>query len=120
MEPRELAKQIDLINERFMDVQREIASALELAKSFKTTLDGLKAALAEEKPEKAVYEWVQIADVLPQEGETVFARWPNGTVNWTYYRKSAEYPGAFCFYDQLGQAITAPKEWRSLKQDEAV
>ena len=59
------------------------------------------------------YEWTQTADVLPHEGETVLARWIDGVMNWTYYRKSVEYPGAFCFYDQFGKAVTAPKEWLS-------
>lgn len=60
-------------------------------------------------------EWVQIADILPPEGEQVLARWCDSVVNWTYYKKSVEYPGAFCFYDQHGQAVTAPKEWLAPK-----
>ena len=120
MNEKELAKQVGIIGDRFKDIQRELAGVIEMARSFQSTLDGLKIALAAEGEAKASYEWVQLADVLPQEGETVFARWHDGTVNWVYYRKSAEYPGAFCFYNQMGQAITAPKEWRSLKQDEAI
>lgn len=63
------------------------------------------------------YEWTQTADVLPHEGETVLARWIDGVMNWTYYRKSVEYPGAFCFYDQFGKAVTAPKEWLSARTE---
>ena len=33
--------------------------------------------------------WVQISEVLPPEGELVLARWHNGDVGWTYYRKSS-------------------------------
>lgn len=58
--------------------------------------------------------WVQIAEVLPPEGESVLARWFNGDVGWTYYRKSVEYPGAFCFYRNDGASIEAPKEWNSV------
>ena len=55
--------------------------------------------------------WVQISEVLPPEGETVYARWHDGTERETFYRKSVEYPGAFVFYDLFGQAVMAPKEW---------
>ena len=56
-------------------------------------------------------EWVQLSEVLPPEGETVYARWHDGTERETFYRKSVEYPGAFVFYDLFGQAVMAPKEW---------
>ena len=57
--------------------------------------------------------WVQISEALPPEGECVLARWHNGDIGWTYYRKSVEYPGAYCFYSNDGP-IDAPKEWYSV------
>ena len=62
-------------------------------------------------------EWVQLSEVLPPEGETVYARWHDGTERETFYRKSVEYPGAFVFYDLFGQAVMAPKEWLAVKTE---
>lgn len=61
-------------------------------------------------------EWVQIAEVLPKEGQTVEARWFDGHVGKAFYKTSFEYPGAYVFYNGDGRAVTAPKEWRELKE----
>jgi len=71
--------------------------------------------LALEEPKNG---WVQIADVLPREGEMVVARWQDGVVGCVYYRKSVEYPGAFCFYDSFGESVLAPKEWLDVEFEE--
>ena len=114
--------QLDRLSSLFGGVAQTIADALDTLIEIREDLPDPEE---EEEPDAspALYkatdlEWVQIADVLPHEGETVLARWHDGVVNWTYYKKSVEYPGAFVFYDQLGQAVTAPKEWLSPKQKE--
>lgn len=114
-----LQTQLDRLAKLFGGVAQTVDDALDTLVEIRENLPDANEE-EEETPDAspALYkatdlEWVQIADVLPPEGEQVLARWCDSVVNWTYYKKSVEYPGAFCFYDQHGQAVTAPKEWLS-------
>lgn len=101
-----------------------VETCAELSDTFFEVYADVSAAEKEKKAEEesnaqieraglnpAEAEWVPIAEALPPEGETVMARWSDNSADWTYYKKSVEYPGAFCFYNQAGQAVVSPKEW---------
>lgn len=131
MTKKEFAERLNVINEKLEHIGNLIIEEGETIKDVLVTIyklaDDLEKEEELEAPTPSVLynasaldgsngEWIAVADVLPPEGEMVLARWCDGVVSWGYYKKSVEYPGAFCFYDQMNQAVTAPKEWFAPKE----